>query len=246
MNIHSVLRKAAGLLVELPPEEEPREDTHKATMVSLPEGGSRSTTDDIWAELEAQVKKDAPPANTKSVEQIVRDAHGPNLDQIHVPADTPPPTATPDGKMDFTAIYRKAGLTLSPFTAEQTLEMIASLPAELPLETRRQTVRVTINAMGKAIGATAETVVADASTKLAALSAYAESVGQQTGGLLKSAEEDIAVLQAQIEEKRKAMLEAQQLQGQVLTVCQAEAHRLEEVLEFFSLDVPPSKFAPGA
>ena len=120
------------------------------------------------------------------------------------------------------------------------------LPAELPLETRRQTIRVTINAMGKAIGVTPETVIADASTKLAVLSAYAESVGQQTNGLLKNAETDIAALQAQIEEKRTAMLQAQQLQVQVMTICQAEAHRLEEVLEFFSLDVPPSKYAPNA
>lgn len=239
MNIHSVLRKAAGLLVELPPEEQ-----EEVKRTPVPVTGARSATEDIWAELEAEAKKSAPPVTTKSVEQIVRDAQGPNLDQIQVPADTPPPTANTDGKMDFTAIYQKAGLPLSPFTAEQTIDMIASLPAELPLETRRQTIRVTINAMGKAIGATPETVVADASTKLAALSAYAESVGRQTSGLLKTAEEDIAALQAQIEEKRKAMLEAQQLQAHVTTVCQAEAHRLEEVLEFFSLDVPPSKYAP--
>jgi hypothetical protein len=242
MNLHGVLRKAAGLLVELPPEEQQvQQDTQRSPDAG---SGARSATEDIWAELEAEVKNSAPATTTKSVEQIVRDAQGPNLDQIHVPADTPPPTANSEGKMDFTAIYHRAGLAPSPFTAEQTIDMIASLPAELPLETRRQTIRVTINAMGKAIGATPETVVADASTKLAALSAYAESVGQQTSGLLKNAEEDIAALQAQIEEKRNAMLEAQQLQAQVMTICQAEAHRLEEVLEFFSLDIPPSKYAP--
>jgi len=246
MNIHGVLRKAAGLLVELPPEEQ--QETHKASVVSLEGGGggARSTTDDIWAELEAEVSKTSPPPPTKSVEQIVRDAPGPNLDQIQVPADTPPPTARPDGKMDFTAIYQRAGLAPSPFTAEQTIDMIASLPAELPLETRRQTVRVTINAMGKAIGATPETVVADASTKLAALSAYAESVGRQTGDMFQHAQEDIAALQAQIAEKQNAMREAQQLHGQVMAMCQAEAHRLEEVLEFFTLDVPPSKNAPAS
>jgi len=246
MNIHGVLRKAAGLLVELPPEEQ--QETHKASVVSLEGGGGggRSATDDIWAELEAEVSKTSPPPPTKSVEQIVRDAPGPNLDQIQVPADTPPPTASPDGKMDFTTIYQRAGLAPSPFTAEQTIDMIASLPAELPLETRRQTVRVTINAMGKAIGATPETVVADASTKLAALSAYAESVGRQTGDMFKNAQEDIAALQAQIAEKQNAMREAQQLHGQVMAMCQAEAHRLEEVLEFFTLDVPPSKLAPNA
>jgi hypothetical protein len=241
MNFHNALRKAAGLLVELPPEEQ-----EEAQRAPEPASGAQATTHDLWAELEAEVKQSAPPPLTKSVEQIVRDAHGPNLDQIRVPADTPPPTVGSDGAMDFTAIYRKAGLASSPFTAEQTIDMIASLPAELPLDTRRQTVRVMINAMGKAIGATPETVVADASTKLAALSAYAESVGQQTNGLLQNAEQDIAALQAQIEQKRNAMLEAQQLQAQVTTVCQAEAHRLEEVLEFFSLDIPPSKYAPDA
>ena len=241
MNLHNVLRKAAGLLVELPPEE-PEETPRPQN----PETGTQTPAHDLWAELEAEVKQNASPPATKSVEQIVRDAHGPNLDQIRVPADTPPPTAAPDGKMDFTALYQRAGLPASPFTAEQTIDMIGSLPAELPLDTRRQTVRVMITAMGKAIGATPETVVADASTKLAALSAYVESVGQQTSALLQTAEEDIAALQAQIEQKRNAMLEAQQLQAQVTTVCQAEAHRLEEVLEFFSLDIPPSKYAPNA
>jgi len=42
------------------------------------------------------------------------------------------------------------------------------------------------------------------------------------------------------------MREAQQLHGQVMAMCQAEAHRLEEVLEFFTLDVPPSKNAPAS
>lgn len=238
MDLRGTLRRAAGLLVELPPEDQ--KESQPTPSIGR---GARSATDALWAELESDAKNSPPAPTTKSVEQIVRDAHGPNLDQIQVPADTPPPTTNPDGKMDFSAIYLKAGLPSSPFTAEQTIDMIASLPTELPLETRRQTVRITINAMGKAIGATPETVIADASRKLAALSAYAESVGQQTGAMLKTAEEDIATLQAQIEEKRKAMLEAQQLQTKVTQICHSESQRFEEVLEFFSLDLPPSKYA---
>ena len=190
MSLKSTLRRAAGLLVELPPEEETEASPH---------GEGVSNTDKMWEELEQAAK--AQPAPARTVEQIVRDAHGPNLDQIQVSADTPPPSAAPDGTMDFSAIYRKAALPPSPFTAEQILDMIAALPQELPLATRRQTVNVTLNAMGKAIGATPETVVADASRKLAALSAYTDSVGTQTAGLLENAQRDIADLQQQIEEE---------------------------------------------
>ncbi len=105
----------------------------------------------------------------KTVEQIVRETEGPNLDAITVAASASPPVMTADGATDFSAIYRQANLPAAPFTAEQMLEMLASLPQELPLDTKRQTVKVTLGAMGKAIGATPETIVADASRKLAAL-----------------------------------------------------------------------------
>ena len=86
----------------------------------------------------------------------------------------------------------------------------------------------------------------DASRKLAALTAYLDHLTQQTTDSAATAELEIATLQAQIEEKRKAMTAAQQKQAQMRQLCDAESDRLDDVLEFFSLDVPPSKYAaPG-
>ncbi len=250
MSLKSMVRKAAELIVELPPEE-PQAETE-----ILPEpatASSPSATDKMWAELEQAAQSrpqasspTASPAPTKTVEQIVREEAGPNLDQIQVKEEALPAVVNPDGSINFQAIYQAANLPAVPFTAEQVLEMIAALPAELPMETRRQTIRVSINAVGKTIGATPENIVADASRKLAALAAYTDHLGQLTGEFTSKAEIKIAALQAQIEETRKAIAAAQQKQARETQVCTDESHRLDDVLEFFSLDVPPSKYAPPA
>jgi hypothetical protein len=133
-----------------------------------------------------------------------------------------------------------------PFTAEQVLEMMNGLPKELPLETKRQTVKVSITAMGGSIGANPENIVADTSRKLAALTAYAEYLTNQTNQLVSLAEVEIESLQEQIDAKRKLIESARARQDSVVKQCEAETDRLDDVLEFFSLDVPPSRYAPPA
>ncbi len=260
MNLHDTLRKAAGLLVELPPEEitetTPETESHAAPqpgvhapMPTKP-GSAPSETDKLWADLEkaaqplrgGNVTAGAP---TKTVGQIVREGDGPNLDQIQVAPNTLPAGANVGGTVDFAAIYQAAKLPSAPYTAEQILEMLASLPAELPLDTRRIMVKAAMNSMGKAIGATAETIVADASRKLAALAAYTDNLTKLSTEYAATSERKIAGLQAEIETTRAAMTAAQQRQTQETERCQAEARRLDEVLEFFSLDVPPSRHAPA-
>jgi hypothetical protein len=232
MRLRETLRKAAGLLVELPPETE-----------TGPPGARDRDLNQILAELDDKGPQGSAARPAKTVEQIVSETEGPKLAEIALSGEVPPPIATPDGKVEFSALYQHAGLPPAPFSAEQMLDMLASLPSNLPLDTRRQTVTVTLGAMGKAIGATPQTIVADASRKLAALTAYAESVSKQTAELVAQTELEIATLQAQIEEKRQAAQAAQQQHSQVTQVCEAESDRLDDVLEFFSLDVPPSKHA---
>ena len=168
---------------------------------------------------------------------------GPNMDEIKFSASCLEPVLTPDGKADFSLIYQQSGVRAAPFTAEQMLEMLESLPSELPLDTKRQTVRVTLNAVGKTIGATPETIVADASRKLAALTAYLDHLTKQTTDSAATAELEIGALQARIEEKRKAMTAAHLKQAQMRQLCDAESARLDDVEEFFRLDMPPSKAA---
>ena len=238
MSLRDAMRKAAGLLVELPPEEGSTQEAQDAA--------AEAELNSLYANLE---KHDAPPGDvpavpvndTKTVEQIVRESEGPNLDEIKSTAATAP--IDPDGAVDFAAIYQSANLPAAPFSAEQMLDMLASLPPELPLDTKRQTVKVTLGALGKTMGATPETIVADASRKLAALNAAVENLSQQSNEFVAGAEAEITALQAQIEEKRQAMQAAKHKLVKLTQGCDIESNRLDDVLEFFSLDVAPSKYA---
>jgi hypothetical protein len=240
------MRKAAGLLVELPPEE----------MESSPPLSSRDvpTMDDLdldlppEARLSAAGTSPAAPMQPKSVEEIVRDAEGPNLDEIQVDeAKIGAPGAMVSGEViDFAAIYRAAGLPNATFGAEQMLETLHSLPVELPLETRRATVKAMLSTLGKTMGATPETVVADASRKLAALHSFAGFMEKKTSTAISKNEEEIAALEAEIDAKRTAIQGARSELAKIMNGCEVEADRLDDVLEFFSLDVGASKHAPTA
>ena len=216
MDIAEKLRKAAGLFVDIP---------HSADAP------------------ERAVGMDIPAPDTRTIEQMVRESDGPNLDEIRVPQAAAPAFATSGGTADFSQIYTQANLPIVPFTAEQMRDMLNSLPAELPLAMRRQTVKVTLGAMGKSIGATSDGIVADASRKMAALAAYAGSLSSQTKAQTAAAEVEIAQLQAQIEAKQKTIASAQTLLTEAVQHCNTESDHLDDVLEFFSLDIPPSKHA---
>src|SRR6476646_6611848 len=195
MSLRDAMRKASGLIFEQSPEE---------NQVAEDSGD----LDDILARVDREAHqapggdtRSAPDAvTTSTAEEIVRDAPGPNLDEIKaavLPANTAPSDIKPP------QIYESAGLPPVPFTAEQMLDMLASLPAELPLDTKRQTVKVTLGALGKTMGATPETIVADASRKLAALNAYIDHLSKQTDGFVAKSEQEIAARQAPIDERRK-------------------------------------------
>jgi hypothetical protein len=244
MRLRETFRKAAGLLVELPPETVDGGD--EVDIDALLAEASRSAPVPASSDRHARVTEAAVPGTpaARTVEQIVRDTHGPNLDQITVPREAPP-AVTADGKIDFPAIYAQAGLSAAAFSAEQMIDMLRSLPAELPLETRRQTVKVTLASLGKTLGASPETIVADASRKLAALSAYVDAQTHQTQEAIARAESDVAALQAQIESQRLEIEQAGQRLAMATRQCTDASHPLDELLEFFSLDVPPSRYAPG-
>ena len=70
-----------------------------------------------------------------------------------------------------------------------------------------------------------------------------DALSKQTDEMCSHEELTIAELQNQIAEKRKAIDNARQVLAQVAKTCTTEADHLDDVLEFFSLDVPPSKYA---
>ena len=244
MGIRDALRKAASLLVELPPEE-PRPEPD-ASSGDPPASAAPPTAADAFL---AGLENDAPPAPTggsgaRTVEDLVRESDGPALDAIRIAGE--PPAAAPDGSVDFPAIYRQAGLAEVPYAAEQALELLNSLPPDLPLEMRRQMVKASLNSLGRTIGVTPDTLVADASRKIAALNAYVEGLTRQTQQETAATEAEIAALETQIRERRERVDQGKRLLEAATRRCEAESHRLDDVLEFFSLDVPPSKYAPPA
>lgn len=250
MGLKETLRKAASLLVELPPDESfdgeagaaPPATKPSATTPGTPSSAT-SELSDLLAQLEDRGPGPAAKGPVKTVEQIARDTEGPNLDQITPGSAPSQPLLDSEGKLNFAAVYQEAGVSGSTFNAEQMLEMLGSLPRDLPLDVKRQTVKVSLNALGRSIGATPETLVADASRKLAALNAYVERLSTQTAEQIANSELEIAALQAQIEEKRKGIQAAKAQLSRISEQCNAESDRLDDVLEFFSLDVPPSKYA---
>jgi hypothetical protein len=231
MRIGETLKKAAGLFVELP------EDSTDDPLMSEFSTPARTQP------AEEAATAPAPRTTTKTVEQIVRESPGPNLDEIHVPTTTPTQVIRDDGTIDFGAIYSMAQLAPSPFTAEQVLDLMATMPADLPIETKRQAVKMTLGAMTKTVGVSPETVVADASRKLAALAAYAEGFTRQADEYVAKSEAEIKNLELEIEKRKMAIEEAKQRQAKMTSACHAESDRLDDILEFFSLDVPPSKYA---
>lgn len=219
MSIKNLLRKAANLVVEMPEQE--------------PEPMSMGMPD-----------LTPPPPKPKTIEQIVRESPGPNLDEIKVDPPANPGVTAPGGKVEFSDIYTRAGLPPSPFSAEQALDVMNSLPAELPLEVRRKTVQATLAAMGKAMGVNTESVVADASRKLAAIAAYGEALEHQVRQFVSASESKISDLERQIEVEKGSIADVESKLAEALGTCEKESDRLDDVLEFFTLDIAPSKHAP--
>ena len=219
MSLKNALQRAAGLFVE--------QDNSPADPLSFDPTPSDSAE------------------KPRTVEQIVKDAPGPNLDEIHVPAQAAKeqPLLNPDGSPNFPAIFAQAGVPQVPFGAEEALQVIHSLPGELPIDMRRKTVGATLSAMGKTMGVSTDTVVADASRKLAALASYSDQLTSQTNQFGQTVDQRVADFKAQIAEWESQIANAREKLANVVKQCETEGDRLDEVLEFFTLDVSPSKHA---
>lgn len=247
MRIGETLKKAAGLFVEL--DSTSTDDFYKGVSPAAPRpvaphpAAAAIPTPSPGPSTPSYVSTmPAPAPASKTIEQVVRESPGPNLDEIKVTAPATP-VVSPDGTVDFLSIYRLAGLPASPFTAEQVIELMCALPAELPLETKRATLKVTVKAMAQSLGVTPDSILADASRKLAALAAYAQSYVHQADEYVGKAELEIGALEQEIAKRRQSIAEAKAKQSAVNDSCHQESDRLDDVLEFFSLDVPPSKYA---
>lgn len=246
MPIADKLRKAVGLFVVMDEPTDAPEQKQPLNFSQQTSGSSEmSEIDKRLAEIEKKSQAIASGA-PQTIEQLVQKTEGPNLDQITVSAEQTAGALLPDGQVDVTAIYAGAKLPTVPFGAEQTRELLAKLPVELSLEVKRQMVAATLTTMGATMGASAETIVADASRKLAALAAYVTDLQKVTTERVEYAQAEIAALQARIEEQRSIIAQTQQQLTTAQHQCESEADKLDDILEFFSLDTGPSKYATGA
>jgi hypothetical protein len=223
MPIGDALKRAAGLFIEVDANSD-----------------SDSTPSAAWSVMDqpSTAPKPAPATSLKTVDQIVRDSPGPNLDEIKASASPAQPVITDDGRVNFAAIYGLAALPTAGFTAEQVLEILSSLPDSLPMEAKKATLKVTLDAMGRALGVGPESVVADASRKLAALASYAQNYTNHATEYAAKAGEEITKLQQEIETRKTNIADAKTKQEAMVEACHSEGERLSTVLDFFS-QTPP-------
>ena len=235
MLLRDAMRKAASLIVELPPEK-PAPLNLSADDINLDDLPDTDLPDN--ARLPGYDADEV--REPMTVAQLVRNADGPDLNQIQITEE--PTDAVGDKSLDFNAIYAAAKLPPTQFGADEMLNVLSSIPSEVPLQTKRVTVKAVLGGMAS-MGASPENIVADASRKLAALQAFHGFMEKKTTETIETSQTVIAELEAQIETRRQAMQNARGELARVTQGCEAEADRLDDVLEFFSLDEGVSKHA---
>ncbi|MBI1335320.1 MAG: hypothetical protein GC165_20855 [Armatimonadetes bacterium] len=235
MSIKSALKKAGELFVEFP-DQQP--------------DFSAMTTPAVVPVKPAVAAPSPAQSPAVSVKEIVERTTGPNLDEITLTEEQTQDVLAPGGMPDFDKVYAKANLPKAGFGAEQAMEVIASLPADLPLNVKRTTVQATLSAMGKAMNQSAnvntESVVADASRKLAALSAYEDTLNLQAKRHIANMQAEIKTFEDKIANLNGQIASTQQMLTLALSQCTAEGDKLDDVLEFFTLDIGASKNTPPA
>ena len=242
MQLRDAMRKAASLIVELPPE--PAGQNLRSSDVDL----------DDWPDTDLPPEARLPGAlpgdvaastgaSQQTIAQLVQRADGPDLDQIEITSE--PASVIGESSLDFGAIYAAAKLPPTQFGADEMLGVLNSIPGEVPLQTKRVTVKAVLGGMAS-MGASPENIVADASRKLAALEAFHGFMERKTNETIETSQKVIAELEAQIEERRLNMQNARSELARVTQGCEAQADKLDEVLEFFSLDEGASKHAGAA
>ena len=231
--LQNIVRRTAGLFVEFDESSEGEMGMSRPSEPAAARG----------VEMAPAPSAPAPAPAAKTVEQIVKETEGPNLDEVNAVPVENKPVFRADGGIDFVGIFQLAGLTPVSFGAEQVLELLAQLPAELPLDAKRATLKVTINAMAKTSQVSSDTIVGDTMRKLAALATYSENFERQANDYIGKAQTEIERLRGEIAKWEKGINDATAKSQMVEQACVAESERLDDVLEFFSLDVPPSRHA---
>ncbi len=137
----------------------------------------------------------------------------------------PSPTPSPD--FDLSDVYRQRGISPVPFSAEQALALLDSLPKGIRPETRRQAFIDLLEGISTSPAAVKE----DARGKVDALTAQADDASGEFAEFITNTEEEIAGLEKEIRDKQEALEHARAAEEQVTQQCRAEAERLKTLLQ---------------
>lgn len=215
-------------------------------------GGDAIKSSDAALQKASQISANV--YNESGADAIARQP-GPNMDSVSV--TLPPPAAKPadefvmpkkreDGSWDFSPIYAHSNLQPPAFTAEQARDIISSLPESLPLEVRRETVSKTIGAIGKTLGITPDVIASDAALKIVAVEDFRGKIKQRFDEYEVKAQQAIAEYEKKIAETRLSIESAKSRSADVMSACDMEIDKLDDVTEFFTLDTGSSKHVAPA
>ena len=153
-----------------------------------------------------------------------------------------------DVTVEFEGVFTRAEIpTATGFTAEQALSMLYSMPSDLPLRVKRLTVKATLDAVGKAVGATPDHIVADAGNKISSLEQFLRDVTERAQELRDTEDSEIERLRALILEKEAEKAAITNREASVFVSCRTKIDELDQVVAFFtsgeSEEIPTSKAA---
>jgi hypothetical protein len=174
---------------------------------------------------------------SKSVGDLLRELDGPEPEQIHQAVQAAAPAALSplqDGRVDFSTVYRQAQISASVFGAEQAYELLQSFPDDMGPAGRHEAFEERVRSLGRAVSVTRETIVADTSRKLNALSAFEDATRNERDAAVAAAHGRMAELRAEIEAEERKIAAAEARCREFEQLCETEGERLGKVQEFLT------------
>lgn len=237
-----ILKKVKGLFVE---------DTNITDSTTTNDHNSDiDTGSDAWKQWEEIANGKTSNTPMPLTDAIARQP-GPDIDSVSVSLPQSPenkpvdelvmPKRRDDGTWDFSAIYVHSNLQSPAFTAEQAREFIASLPESLPLEVRRETVGKTLSAIAKTLSITPDVIASDAALKIATVEDFRGKIQQRFSEYEIKAQQAIVEYEKKIAETKANIELSKTRSADVMRACDAEVDKLDDVTEFFTLDIGSSK-----
>lgn len=138
------------------------------------------------------------------------------------------------GKVDFPAVFRAAGI---PDDEQARIEKARMLLGNLPQETPREVKKQIVEASLKAFGYPVEKIVETGAQEIQALEVYIQNGQRDTQKLLQESQKRLEELNQEIANVKKVMEDQVSAQYALTQSCNGEKLRVQEVLEFFGLDV---------